>query len=455
MHNCAHGISRRDRRRQRLRRRRAAAPGRRRIPTSRSSPSPRTATPASWSARCTRTCARSPTCASPRRRPRRWPAPTWSSSRCRTARPSALAAALDPGQSSSTSGSDHRLVDAAAHERYYGGEYHAAWTYGLPELPGQRAEIAAATRVANTGCHAVAVILAARPADRGRPRRRRRRRRHLGERHVRRRPGGAAAPARQRGDGRPVRRTRSARTGTSPRSSRRPASPSLTMTPVLAPMPRGILASVTAASGGRRRRPVRRASPPPTPTSRSCTCCPPGSSRTPRRPPARTARTCRSCVDVDSGRIVVTSAIDNLGKGAAGQAVQNANLMLGLPETAGLSDGRSRAVSVTAAARVSGRRASPPGSRPAARPTSRWSSTTARPTSPRRCSRRNRVKAAPVLWTAAGGRRSAAARGRAQLRRRQRVHRPGRLRRHPPHRRSTSRPRSASAPARSRSARPA
>ena len=30
------------------------------------------------------------------------------------------------------------------------------------------------------------------------------------------------------------------------------------------------------------------------------------------------------------------AAIDNLGKGAAGQAVQNANLALGLDETAGL-----------------------------------------------------------------------------------------------------------------------
>jgi N-acetyl-gamma-glutamyl-phosphate reductase len=33
---------------------------------------------------------------------------------------------------------------------------------------------------------------------------------------------------------------------------------------------------------------------------------------------------------------VVICALDNLGKGAAGQAVQNANLALGLPETAGL-----------------------------------------------------------------------------------------------------------------------
>jgi N-acetyl-gamma-glutamyl-phosphate reductase len=42
-------------------------------------------------------------------------------------------------------------------------------------------------------------------------------------------------------------------------------------------------------------------------------------------------------IDLSSGRVIVVSAIDNLGKGAAGQAVQNANLVLGLDETAGLS----------------------------------------------------------------------------------------------------------------------
>ncbi len=41
-------------------------------------------------------------------------------------------------------------------------------------------------------------------------------------------------------------------------------------------------------------------------------------------------------VDEHTGRVVVVSVIDNLGKGAAGQAVQNANLMLGLDEAAGL-----------------------------------------------------------------------------------------------------------------------
>jgi N-acetyl-gamma-glutamyl-phosphate reductase len=41
--------------------------------------------------------------------------------------------------------------------------------------------------------------------------------------------------------------------------------------------------------------------------------------------------------DGDGGTAVVIGAIDNLGKGAAGQAVQNLNVMLGLEETLGLS----------------------------------------------------------------------------------------------------------------------
>jgi N-acetyl-gamma-glutamyl-phosphate reductase len=40
--------------------------------------------------------------------------------------------------------------------------------------------------------------------------------------------------------------------------------------------------------------------------------------------------------DERSGRVLVFAAIDNLWKGASGQAVQNLNLMLGLPETEGL-----------------------------------------------------------------------------------------------------------------------
>ena len=40
--------------------------------------------------------------------------------------------------------------------------------------------------------------------------------------------------------------------------------------------------------------------------------------------------------DRSTGRAVVVSAIDNLVKGAAGQAVQNMNLALGYAETEGL-----------------------------------------------------------------------------------------------------------------------
>ena len=42
-------------------------------------------------------------------------------------------------------------------------------------------------------------------------------------------------------------------------------------------------------------------------------------------------------VDEASGRVVLISALDNLTKGASGQALQNMNLMLGIEETKGLN----------------------------------------------------------------------------------------------------------------------
>jgi N-acetyl-gamma-glutamyl-phosphate reductase len=50
----------------------------------------------------------------------------------------------------------------------------------------------------------------------------------------------------------------------------------------------------------------------------------------------RETNRCRIHVSVVGDRVVVLSAIDNLWKGAAGQAVQDLNLMVGLPETEGL-----------------------------------------------------------------------------------------------------------------------
>jgi N-acetyl-gamma-glutamyl-phosphate reductase len=110
---------------------------------------------------------------------------------------------------------------------------------------------------------------------------------------------------------------------------------SLSMTPVLAPMPRGILATVTA-------RPARAGDP--AEVLREAYAGEPFVHVLPAGQWPHTAATVgsNSChlqatVDVDSGRLVVLSALDNLGKGAAGQAVQCANLMSGLPETMGLS----------------------------------------------------------------------------------------------------------------------
>ncbi len=50
---------------------------------------------------------------------------------------------------------------------------------------------------------------------------------------------------------------------------------------------------------------------------------------------------CRIHVQVEehTGRVMIFSAIDNLWKGTASQAVQSLNLMFGLPETLGLLPG--------------------------------------------------------------------------------------------------------------------
>jgi N-acetyl-gamma-glutamyl-phosphate reductase len=232
-------------------------------------------------------------------------------------------------------GGDHRLSDPVAHQRYYGGTYAGAWTYGLPELPGQRARIARADRVANTGCYAVATILALAPL--------------VAAGVVERDDVVVVAASGTSGAG------RSAKVGLLASEVMGDVSPyqvgthrhvpeilqatgaiSLSLTPLLAPMPRGILATVTA-------RPAR------DPADARAALLEayadePFVHVLPEGEQPHTAATGGSnsahlqvAVDASSGRIIVTSAIDNLGKGASGQAVQNANLMLGLPEGAGLA----------------------------------------------------------------------------------------------------------------------
>jgi N-acetyl-gamma-glutamyl-phosphate reductase len=253
-------------------------------------------------------------------------------------RSAALADGLRAGVRVVDLGADHRLADPAAWARHYGGPHPGAWTYGLPELPGQRARVAGSSRVAATGCYAVAVTLALAPllaaglvepddvvavaAS--------------GTSGAGRSPAAHLLGSEVMGDLSPYKVGAHQHV---PEILQATGARSLSLTPVLAPMPRGILATVTARPAGtavsaEQARAVLGRAYEAEPFVRLL----------PDRRWPHTAATLGSnaahlqaTVDASSGRVIACTAIDNLGKGAAGQAVQCANLMLGLTETAGLT----------------------------------------------------------------------------------------------------------------------
>lgn len=248
-----------------------------------------------------------------------------------------LAAELSVQQRVVDLGADHRLADAARYERYYDGPHHGAWAYGLPELPGQRQRIAEASRVANTGCYAVAVILALAPliaagiaqaddvvvvAASGTSGAGRSARTHLLASEVLGDLTGYRVGAHQH----------------VPEILQATGARTLSMTPILAPMPRGILAAVTARpSAPVSAADVRAVLSAAYQDEPFVHLLPAGQQPHTAACLGSNSAHLQAEVDGDSGRIIVTSAIDNLGKGAAGQALQNANLMLGLPEATGLA----------------------------------------------------------------------------------------------------------------------
>jgi N-acetyl-gamma-glutamyl-phosphate reductase len=248
----------------------------------------------------------------------------------------ALATRLPAAQRVVDLGSDHRLTDPEAHARYYGGPPAPAWTYGLPELPGQRAVIAASTRVANTGCHAVAAILAvvpllaagiAEPDD-------------IVVTSASGTSGAGRSPAARLLGSEVMSDLSAYQVGAHrhlPEIKQASGARSVTMVPVLAPMPRGILASVSlrpaSAGAAQQARAVLAQAYADEPFVH---VLPDGQQPHTAATAGSNSAHLQAVVDADSGRIVVTCALDNLGKGAAGQAVQNANLMLGLLETTGL-----------------------------------------------------------------------------------------------------------------------
>lgn len=256
----------------------------------------------------------------------------------------AVASELDQDTVVIDCGADYRLTDPDAWLRFYGTAHAGAWPYGLPELAGQREKLAGARRVAVPGCYPTAVTLALAPAIRGgltaatdvvvvaasgpsgagrslKP--------HLLGAELM----GSASAYGVGGTHRHV--PEILQNFTACGAGR----PSVSFTPVLVPMSRGILATCTA--------PV--ADPTLTAERAYATYAdltagepflhllPPDQWPQTQAVLGSNAVHLQVTVDRDAGRLVAVAALDNLTKGAAGAAVQCMNLALGLPETIGLS----------------------------------------------------------------------------------------------------------------------
>ncbi|MFD9736860.1 N-acetyl-gamma-glutamyl-phosphate reductase [Umezawaea sp. NPDC059074] len=237
-------------------------------------------------------------------------------------------------------GADHRLVDPAAWERWYGGEHAGTWPYGLPELPGQRERLAGVKRVAVPGCYPTVSSLALAPAVAA----------GLVEPEVVvvavSGTSGAGKAAKTNLLGSEVMGSLSAYGvgGTHRHTPEivqnlsavadRPIG--VSFTPVLAPLPRGILATCSAQlrAGAEDVRAVYEKAYADEPFVH---LLPEGFWPTTGAVLGSNAVQLQVAVDPDLNRLVVVAAIDNLAKGTAGAAVQCMNLALGLPETTGLS----------------------------------------------------------------------------------------------------------------------
>jgi N-acetyl-gamma-glutamyl-phosphate reductase len=233
---------------------------------------------------------------------------------------------------------DFRLGDQSLYPAWYGAEHAAPdllarFAYGLPEL--FRAELAGATLVAAPGCYPTAAALALAPFVRA------------GAIATHGVIVDAASGVSGAGRGPSERlhfgsvdedfRAYGLLTHRHTPEIEQATGANVLFTPHLVPMTRGILATCYA-------RPTDDAfsSVDAQALLRECYGAEPFVVVT-DEPPSTKATTGSNCahvhavVDERTGWVLVLCALDNLGKGAAGQAVQCANIMLGLPETTGLS----------------------------------------------------------------------------------------------------------------------
>lgn len=240
-------------------------------------------------------------------------------------------------------GADFRLHSAAAWEKYYGGVHAGTWVYGLPEIEGQRRKIAAASRIANPGCYATAIALAAAPA--------------ISHGLIAAEDIVVVAASGTTGAGRKastnllaseimgsltsykfggvhqhtpeIEETLSNLSGVDVK---------LSFTPILAPMPRGILATVTAKLVKQvDTKAVQEIYRSYYQEEEFVTLLPDSLLPKTASVLASNGVQLQVAVDAHTNRLIISSVLDNLGKGAASQAIQNANLIFGLAENTGLS----------------------------------------------------------------------------------------------------------------------
>ena len=238
-------------------------------------------------------------------------------------------------------GADFRLTDAATWERFYGTPHAGTWPYGLPELPGQRERLTEAHRIAVPGCHVTVATLGLFPglaeqlvepdltvvAVTGTSGAGKAPKPHLVGSEVM----GALSPYGVGGEHRhnpEIIQNLTAVAG---------ESVSLSFTPVLAPLPRGILSTCTAPlKPGVTAAQVRAAYEATYADEPFVDVLPEGTWPNTAMTLAANTTAVQVTVDPDAGRMVAVAALDNLTKGTAGGALQSTNLALGLPETTGL-----------------------------------------------------------------------------------------------------------------------
>jgi N-acetyl-gamma-glutamyl-phosphate reductase len=238
-------------------------------------------------------------------------------------------------------GADYRLEDSAKWKKYYGGEHAGTWTYGAPELPGARALIAKSNKVANPGCYATAIALGIAPAANiadiddvvvvaasgttgaGRSAKINLIASEVMGNLTSYKFGGVHQHTPE------IEETINRATGKSSKIS---------FTPILAPMPRGILATITMKmKTGVSITQVRSAYEKAYSAEEFVQLLPEGQMPKTSSVLGSNFVTMQVAVDEHTNRLVVSVAIDNLVKGAAGQAIQNANIICGFPENMGLT----------------------------------------------------------------------------------------------------------------------